>query len=88
MKVRVKLRFNKLTGEVEEFVVDDQDIQRLPEAEHNREHDRVAATIGSVIERHPRVSEVLPGGPAPAQPAERLPESAETEPRQRERHRQ
>lgn len=88
MKVRVKLRFNKLTGEVEEFLVDDEDIQRGSEAEHNREHDRVAAAIGSVIERHPRVVEVLPGGPAPAQPAERLPEQPDTDTRKRERTRQ
>ena len=87
MKVRVKLRFNKLTGEVEEFLVDDQDSQRLPEAEHNREHDRVAAAIGGVIERYPRVTEVAPGGPAPVQPAEPIVEPPQTNTRARERHR-
>jgi hypothetical protein len=84
MKVRVKLRFNKLTGEVEEFLVDDQDLPYLPEAEHNREHDRVAAEIGSVLERHPRVTEVLPGAPAP----ERTPATLEPETVKRERYRQ
>jgi len=67
MKVRVKLRFNKLTGEVEEFRVDDQDTPALSEAEHNREHDRVAAEIGSVLERHPRITEILPDEIAPAE---------------------
>ena len=88
MKVRVKLRFNKLTGEVEEFLVDDQDSQRFPEAEHNREHDRVAATIGGVIERHPRVTEVVPGGPAPVQPAEPIAEPLQPDTRARGRHKQ
>ncbi len=60
MKVRVKLRFNKVTGEVEEFLVDDQDMPMLSEADHNRQHERIAAEIGNVIERHPRVTEVLP----------------------------
>jgi hypothetical protein len=68
MRVRVKLRFNKLTGEVEEFLVDDQDLPRLPAAEHNRQHDRIAAEVGGVLERHPAVTEVLPGQPTPAVP--------------------
>jgi hypothetical protein len=84
MKVRVKLRFNKLTGEVEEFMVDDEE-QRLPEAEHNREHDRIAAEIGGVLEQHPRVREVLPGAPAPA--PERAPVTPEVETPRRERQR-
>ncbi len=86
MKVRVKLRFNKLTGEVEEFLVDDQDLPYLPEAEHNREHDRVAAEIGSVLECHPRVMEVLPGAPAPA--PEHTPAIPEPDRVKRERYKQ
>lgn len=86
MKVRVKLRFNKLTGEVEEFLVEDQDLPYLPEAEHNREHDRVAAEIGNVLERHPRVTEVVPGEPKPVSPA--TTETPETPIPQPERRRQ
>ncbi len=86
MKVRVKLRFNKLTGEVEEFLVEDRDLPYLPEAEHNREHDRVAADIGHVLERHPRVTEVMPEGPRPVSPA--TPETPATPLPQPERQRQ
>jgi FtsH ternary system domain X3 len=58
---RVRFRFNKVTGEVEEFVVDDQD-RTLPEAEH----DRIAAAVGAVVAVSPRILEVLSGSPAPA----------------------
>lgn len=84
MKVRVKLRFNKLIGEVEEFMVDDEE-QLLPAAEHNREHDRIAAEIGSVLEQHPRVHEVLPGAPAPAPEQAPVTPEAETPSRDRQR---
>ncbi len=43
MDVKVRFRFNKTTGEVEIFEIADQGNQSLPEAEHNREHDRIAA---------------------------------------------
>ena len=79
MKVRVKLRFNKVTGEVEEFLVDDQDMPVLSEAEHNRKHDHIAAEIGNVIERHPRVTEVLPADRATPVHEEPSPASGETE---------
>lgn len=78
MRVRVKLRFNKLTGEVEEFLVDDQDLPWLPAAEHNRQHDRIAAEVGGVLERHPTVTEMLPGQPAPAA-ADAVPDASATE---------
>lgn len=55
MDIKVRFRFNKLTGEIEEFVVD-QDSQ-LGDAEHNREHDRLAAEIGGLLERLPRIEE-------------------------------
>jgi FtsH ternary system domain X3 len=61
MHVRVRLRINKLTGEVEEFQVEDEGTMRLPESDHNRQHDRIAADLGNVIERHAHVVEVLPG---------------------------
>lgn len=68
MEVRVRFRFNKVTGEVELFEVLDEGTMRLPEAEHNRQHDRIAAEVGNVIERDPRVTEVFPGAAVPAVP--------------------
>ncbi len=44
MPVRVRFRFNQRTGEIEEFLVDDQD-QTLSEAEH----DRIAAQIAGMV---------------------------------------
>ena len=85
MKVRIKLRFNKLTGEVEEFLVEDRDLPYLPEAEHNRKHDRVATDIGHVLERYPRVTEVMPDGSRPVSPA--TPETSQTPLPQPERRR-
>jgi hypothetical protein len=65
MKVKVKYRFNKATGQVEVLEIDDWE-STLPQDEHNREHDRIAAEIGNVVERDPRIIEVLPGaGPPP-----------------------
>lgn len=58
MATRVRFRFNKATGEVEEFVVDDGD-RTLPEAEH----DRIATAVGERIAARPRVIEVRPGSP-------------------------
>ncbi len=59
MPTHVRFRLNKLTGEVEEFLVDDQD-QNLPEAEH----DRIAAEVARVITRHPLIHEVTGTTPA------------------------
>jgi hypothetical protein len=53
MPTRVRFRFNKLTGEVEEFLVDDQD-QRLPEAEH----DRIAAGVARMVAVSPGITPV------------------------------
>ncbi len=44
MPTRVRFRFNKATGEVEEFLVDDQD-RSLPEAEH----DRIARDVAQMV---------------------------------------
>jgi hypothetical protein len=66
MDLKVRFRFNKVTGEVELFDVIDIGSQRLPDSEHNRIHDQTAAAIGSVIERNPRVTELVPGRDAPA----------------------
>lgn len=51
----VRFRFNKVTGEVEEFLVDDQD-RNLSEAEH----DRIAADVARFVVSNPRVLEVAP----------------------------
>jgi len=61
MRVKVRFRFNKAPGEVEMFEVDHEGAKRLSDAEHNRQHDRIAAEVGSVLERHPQVAEVFPG---------------------------
>lgn len=53
MPTRVRFRFNKLTGEVEEFLVDDQD-RRLSEAEH----DRVAAEVARMVAVSPGITPV------------------------------
>jgi len=58
MPTLVRFRFNKVTGEVEEFLVDDQD-RHLPEAEH----DRIAADVGRFVAAYPRVLDVTNGGP-------------------------
>jgi hypothetical protein len=78
MEIKVRFRFNKATGEVELFEVDDVGPMRLPEAEHNREHDRIASQLGNVIERNPRVMEVAPGTLVPIE--ETTPEPAAAEP--------
>ena len=59
MDVKVKFRFNQVTGEVEVFEVTDEGSRRLPEAEHNREHDRISAELGNIIERNPQIMEVF-----------------------------
>jgi len=62
MDVKVRFRFNTLTGEVELFEVTDIGTRRLSEAEHNQHHDQIATELGNVIERHPRISEVFADG--------------------------
>lgn len=63
MEVKIKFRFNKITGEVEVFDVEDTGTMQLSEAEHNKEHDRIASSLGQVVERNPQVIE-LPSGSA------------------------
>jgi hypothetical protein len=53
MPTLVRFRLNKLTGDVEEFLVDDQN-RRLSEAEH----DRIALEVAQAIERRPSLIEV------------------------------
>jgi hypothetical protein len=79
VRVKVHFRCNPATGEVEVFEIDDE-ASTLPEDEHNREHDRIAAEIGNVIERNPRIVEVLPeGGAAPAQTPSEQPQPEQTD---------
>lgn len=63
MPTRMRFRLNKVSGEIEEFIVDDQD-RNLPEAEH----DRIATEVGRVIARRPLVAPVdaTLAGAAPA----------------------
>jgi hypothetical protein len=79
MPTRVRFRFNKVTGEVEEFLVDDQD-RRLPEVEH----DRIASEVGRLVAVNPRIREAVgaPSEPrgAPQTTEERAPSEAERAP--------
>lgn len=60
MRVKVKFRFNSVTGEVEAFEVDDMhDGPRL--ADHDARHDRAAAEVGRVVEANALIEEVAPG---------------------------
>jgi len=85
VRVKVHFRCNPATGEVEVFEIDDE-ASTLPEDEHNREHDRIAAEIGNVIERNPRIVEVLPAeGTAPAAETKPEPEPPQAETPERRR---
>jgi hypothetical protein len=59
MRVRVRLRVNTETGEVEVFQVDDLGAEELTE-DHDEHHDQIAEELGRVVERRPRVVEVEP----------------------------
>jgi hypothetical protein len=59
MPIHVQFRFNKITGQVEQFVVDDQD-RTLTEDEH----DRIATDVATTVARNPAISELT--GPLPA----------------------
>lgn len=74
MDIQVRFRFNKRTGEVEEFVVE-AGADDLPEAEHNRLHEQRSAELARLLERNPRVTEVHTA-PAP-RPAETEPEDTD-----------
>jgi hypothetical protein len=74
MQYQVHFRFNKRTGEVEEFVVETTG-DDLPEAEHNRLHDQRTADLARLLERNPGVVEVAgrpqverPGVVEPSEP--------------------
>ncbi|MCP4696694.1 MAG: hypothetical protein GY862_07580 [Gammaproteobacteria bacterium] len=83
MKVQVRFRFNKLTGEVEEFLIDDHESD-LSATEHNRRHDRIANEVGRVIAQHPRIQEVS-GAAVAGRQEEPSETGAPTTPRQRQK---
>ncbi|WP_037677799.1 hypothetical protein [Streptomyces griseus] len=68
MRVRVRFRFNTVSGEVELFQIDDIGAEeadgtegaRSRGAAHDAEHDRISAEIGAVTARRPDVEEVRP----------------------------
>jgi hypothetical protein len=60
MRVKVRFRFNALTGEVEAFEVDDlRDGPRL--ADHDARHERAAIELASLIEENAPIDQVAPG---------------------------
>jgi hypothetical protein len=60
MRVKVRFRFNAVTGEVEAFEVDD--MHQGPRlADHDARHDRAAADVARVIEANALIEEVAPG---------------------------
>jgi hypothetical protein len=60
MRVKVRFRFNALTGEVEAFEVDDMhDGPRL--ADHDARHERTATELASLVEENALIDEVAPG---------------------------
>lgn len=75
MPTRVRFRFNKLTGEIEEFLVDDQD-RRLPEAEH----DRIAAEVARMVAVTPGITPVDDASPENAATGADAAEPADREP--------
>jgi hypothetical protein len=60
MRVKVRFRFNSVTGEVEAFEVDDMhDGPRL--TDHDVRHDRAAADVAQIVEANALIVEVTPG---------------------------
>jgi hypothetical protein len=60
MRVRVRFRYNAISGEVEFFEVDELGGER-PLADHDTRHDRIAAELAGLIERDALITEALPG---------------------------
>jgi sugar (pentulose or hexulose) kinase len=80
MRFKVQYRFNATTGEVA-LELTDVGGTRLPDDEHNRVHDEVAASLARMLEVAPRIVEVLPS-PEEARDVipELIPEPAERQP--------
>ncbi|MFF3329840.1 hypothetical protein ACFYWX_09800 [Streptomyces sp. NPDC002888] len=70
MRVRVRFRFNTVSGEVELFQIDDIGAEeadgtrgaRPRGAAHDTEHDRISAELGAVAASRPEIEEVRPVG--------------------------
>jgi hypothetical protein len=87
MRVKVRFRFNAVTGEVEAFEVDDmRDGPRL--ADHDARHDRAAAEVARVIEANALIEEVTPGMAPVTTATSRTPAATETPTAEPERNRE
>ncbi len=76
METRVRFTYNKRTGQVEEFSVEQE--KTLPQQEHDKGHDRIAAEIGRVVERNPRIVETQQTGPSQPRQSSKGDTSGET----------
>ena len=56
MKYSVRFRFNKVTGEVEEFIVDQE--THLSSPEHNRLHDANTRELANLLARFHEIEEL------------------------------
>ena len=87
MKVKVRFRFNAVTGEVEAFEVDDMhDGPRL--ADHDARHDRATAEVARVVEVNALIEEVAPGTGSVRTATTRTPAETETPAATPERNRE
>jgi hypothetical protein len=87
MRVKVRFRFNSVTGEVEAFEVDDmRDGPRL--ADHDARHDRAAAEVARIIEANALIEEVAPGTAPVTTNTTRTPTVIEAQDGERERNRE
>jgi len=87
MRVKVRFRFNAVTGEVEAFEVDDMhDGPRL--ADHDARHDQAAAEVARIVEANALIEEVPPGAAPVTTAITRAPAVAETPAAEPERNRE
>jgi hypothetical protein len=87
MRVKVRFRFNSVTGEVEAFDVDDlHDGPRL--ADHEARHDRAAADVARIVEANALIEEVAPGTEPITTRTTRTPAQTEEPTRDAERSRE
>jgi len=82
MRVRVRFRYNRETGEVEMFRVDDIE-GGLRAPDHDARHERVARDVGrAIVEGNPLIEELPPD--LAAQSGERVAPAPAPEPGQEE----
>jgi len=75
MRVRVRFRMNVVTGEVQEFLIED--VSTEPVAEHDAEHDRIARKIGGIVVRRPAPEQIMLTGSAAPSPLMYRPDDEE-----------